>query len=633
MHKFKTTACKLVFNCLMLVLGTVLLVKALSLALSPSLHVDESYYIGAARKILSGDVLLTSFVFDKLFLQPFVVAFGILFLGPTVLGFRIAGILLMLATFVVLKRAFSAFGDRTTGHAIGIETNYLGSLACAGLAFAFLLMPVVIQHESSAMTEPALVFFLALAALRTVRSEAPVAWAVPWTLAAFAKMSAVMWLPFFVLADLILWKQSPKAIAVQFWARTRWYWAVAIVFQLFNRKKFAAFSWFTHLGQNQKQKTSLFERTAFWFETLNAQTLFVGSLVLIASAVVAILILRKLRRRMQLSVAEQWAFVACLGAIGHMVGVPLSGAPLYERYLITLYPLLGFAAISIIVFFAQGKTVSALGRTISLTAVSVLLIGIGARSALSNGLPLEPMNERGRVLEVVSQIIPDDASIASPLLWELYPYESTTWVRSMCERPECLWAQRAGLSDPLSYVVSASDSGAISFQRAPLVIGGQSKMACKIDEKTLDAVSLKSDLRSSILSEMRVKNSESFQDLKIESSDSAVVGDDFMVGLPAGFKVVESKFEIEVRGHFQLIPSFDSNRSVSDPGLVFIVTRVQALRPFAADGTDLLPFIWKKRVLRIARFDLPMIEREGYYRLLSLNLPDNSLRLSVQNCR
>lgn len=601
--------------------------KALVLALAPSLHVDESYYIGAARKILSGDFLLTTFAFDKLFLPPFVLTPGILLWGENVLGFRFSGLLLLAASFVVLEKLFVEYYRRT--HAS--PTHMIHHVLATVSAFAFLALPTVLQHEASAMTEPALVFFLSLSALFLVRKPSSGAWAVPWTLAAFAKMSAVMWLPLFLFAELFIANERPGALPQKYWKRTKWWWLAAAVFMLFNRKKFAALTWFSHLGKNQNQPTGFLQRTSFWLETVQSQAFGFGGVLLLAMVITAVASVLFFRRDKS-NTANLWIFAAAISPILHFVGLPLSGAPLYERYAITIWPLIILGLIGTHAVAKQS------GRRIgkfATVALSSLVVVLGLLAARAQSLPLEP-NVIGRVFEQAAQIIPSGARVFSSLLWELYPYESPDWLREMCENSDCVGRKSPWRNSKVSYKISRNDSGAIAFTSDDLLDSNGAH--CEAEQVEIPSVTLTSTIVDSLRSELRLKNPGSIADLNV---DKLTAGEkkisliqDFGVGLGSHFRISDKNFELEVSGIFTVIPSFDQRVSETDPGLVFVVQNVTSVKPYRLDLTDVLALVWKKRVLRISRLNMPeTVQPKSHLALRGLDIGSNAASVSVQQCR
>ena len=79
----------------------VVLATALPRALYPSLHMDESYYFGAALHFLRGDIFLNNYSFDKPFLNFMALVPGILIAGRNAFGSHFSGFCFFLVAFVL----------------------------------------------------------------------------------------------------------------------------------------------------------------------------------------------------------------------------------------------------------------------------------------------------------------------------------------------------------------------------------------------------------------------------------------------------------------------------------------------------------------------------------------------------
>jgi hypothetical protein len=601
----------------------VLTVRAFPLLVFPSVSMDEGFYIGAARAILQGDVLLTTYSFDKRFLQPFLLIPGLLLTGENAVSYHLPGLVATWIAFVLFCHLIRVVVQKTTG----LNTDsVVMRLAASLLSLAVLTHPLFLSHEISAMCEPFMLAFLFYAALQVFRSEP---WERPWLLAFLVKVTAVMWLPLFFLAEYFHRPSSLKEYFRLFWTRTKWLWAFLFVYVLFNREKSLPLTWYL---QNSQDKPNLFKRIDFWFEALS-RNFGIWHWMLWALVVGCIVgLLRQPNRSSQ----RKWLLILQLSTLVHLVSLPLSGAPFYDRYLILLFPQLLLASVAGAFYLAHRLLASQrLGIVQNLFAVLAVVFCIS--SVRSVALPLEPDAGFGRTLEAMRDLVPSGAIIHSNHVWETRPYIGKNVGFYPCSTLNCLWSER---QQPISTGQFAfSQTPHLEFLHAPLLIDRKDRARCYSVKRTYATAPLKRSLTVALTDRIRLKGGEI--EIHISKTDLAPLamkeeGEltflepvDALHGLPVKATIRIKQAELELEGQLVLVDPFSRSVGTADPGVALYVTNVKSLRPYELNLTDVLAVVWKGRVLFLTRIDWPGMGADRLLRLRSIDAKMHTVNFEI----
>lgn len=301
-------------------------------ALHPSLHSDESLYIAAGLSILSGDLFLKYFWFDKPIFQALWAIPGILVLGKTLLGFKLSA---LTATLITLIKTNSIHPNLPKAILILIAGVYFTS-------------PYNISYFSSNMGEP----FLALFFINFVRNcflsiekseEKYTHKAYFWfVLALCTKQSAIMWSPMFLIfvfqRDLRL--NTFYKVVKDFIISTKWIWIITLFFQITYKRKFASIIWFSHLSKD-KVKIGFFEHLAYWSKTFIdiQRSHFIGITLILFFLIYCFLIFRKLKginlksHLIDINDPKIDLYFIILPLVLHFLGLSLSNAAHFDRYI------------------------------------------------------------------------------------------------------------------------------------------------------------------------------------------------------------------------------------------------------------------------------------------------------------
>ena len=150
---------------LVVIFDIVLVVASFLLALPrflhPSLHMDESYYINASLRILSGEIFLQNTAFDKPFLTAWLPIPGILLFGENAIGFHFIHFLFYLCLGPLIHRlVFSMFSNESLQPIF--QPNRLTHFLCFFFAACFVLHPWTILFCAGAFSEGAFLFGVAI---------------------------------------------------------------------------------------------------------------------------------------------------------------------------------------------------------------------------------------------------------------------------------------------------------------------------------------------------------------------------------------------------------------------------------------------------------------------------------------
>ena len=438
-------------------------------AFYPSLHMDEGYYLGAALRILKGDLFLTGYAFDKIPLAPYLMIPGILIAGENPLGFHLSGLIASWVGFL------SALGLITR-----LCRSWLATLVAQFFYLLLNLLPFMVFQHGSSLTDPFLLMFLLLflSAAQRCLSDANEITRRRYenhayhffSLALATKFQALMWLPcllgFWFLRFGVAEKKAWLGTSfLRLWKVLRWYAALALVFMLTSPTKFAPISWFSHLFRKETKSTDNSLLSIFWtrsFEWLQtAQTVLGASWVSWIFVSLAIFISVRLMVRAKRSGLKRKELTSDMILTGLVVipfwcyagGLVLSGATVFSRYLYCLTPLF---VLLLIAGFPGRERVFRPSRWKFYERIAYMgLLGIGAYGLLSEAGSLPKQKafmisetlppETGRLFFKIRDQLPRGSWIHNESrLWWLHPFTLAANLRPSCMEDRCCQEAQIG---------------------------------------------------------------------------------------------------------------------------------------------------------------------------------------------
>lgn len=418
-----------------------LFITLIVFAFHPTMHVDESLYVGAATQFLSGDILLRDYWFDKPFMLFFSIIPGILIFGSNSLGFCFSGI-------VCSTIAFSHFQ-----HTLSKNKELLTVILTA----LFFINPFHLSYLSSSMAEPFLLLSLCLffkhyfSYLKNRNRESLDRAYIWFALSLCVKQSPMMIAPVFIGLFLFEEKFSLKRLIYEikyFFSKTKYIWILALTYQLTNKTKFASITWFQKLT-NQKVEYSFFEHISYWSKHffLTQRSAPFAIIALVSLLVFTILTIKRVKSLNispltkefysinKFSDARVDLLIFILPLLLHFVGISLSNVKHIDRYLF----LFNIQMYIVLIHFYSMQSIKAKRLiTIALTIVLAWNLFNFTREELA------PQVSKGEALMRSRYIIPEKSVLNTHFKWNLYPYYQDVFIDS-CYSKKCLNSFRNNL--------------------------------------------------------------------------------------------------------------------------------------------------------------------------------------------
>lgn len=447
-------------------------------AVHPSLHMDESLYLGASLHMLHGDPLLTTYWLDKIPFASILMIPGILTAGENSLGFHLSGLIAGVAGVLVAQ---------------SLVRNILGRSFSSALAQIFYLAinvaPFMIFHHASAFTDPFLLLFLLLflratwLCLESSDNRIKIAYEkkayVYFTLGLLVKFAAIMWTPVLIGFWLLRygprwWQYGPRRLAYT----GRYLWLGSILYMLANPGKLAPILWFSALwskdpGTPQHNILRTFiDRMVGWIRLFtdvfgpNQIWAILFFMILAISSATLWRVVQAIRPSPPKSPSAWYEFIHKAPPHGsrfvllfllpfwaHAFGLCLSGASLFSRYLYILVPQLALAIVfgsRLLHQKAQAHSPGQTGRLlrmvahagVAVTAITALLILISSFDFERQWLYVTHTTtapESGRELYKIRDELPRQSVIHhDSRLWFLHPFVISPGIRTACQDPSCL---------------------------------------------------------------------------------------------------------------------------------------------------------------------------------------------------
>ncbi len=429
----KTFSSKTIVS-LFLTLSTIIFFLFLFLnSFYPTLFVDESLYVGAALKVLSGDLFLRDYWFDKPFMQFFWIIPGILFMGNNIIGFSFSGIIASVWAHIKLSKIIE-------------QKRTLFSIL---IALLFISNPFHIKYFSSAMAEPFLFIsftFIVTHYFQFLRTQNKkfLRYSYIWFALSFCvKQSTFMWAPIYAIVFLLpqLSFKHIKNEILFFLKSTRWIWFIAFIYQASNTSKFAAITWFRKLA-NQKDPKTLLEHISFWPQNLfNTQRSTLLAIFIISVFIIYIgyIIYQARKHNFKWKKLESYSYksfdaintdivVFILPTILHFIGFTLANAAHYERYMF-IFNLQLYLCVIRFAYLQNKRT------NICLSVIALIILIFNLSQFEKEELDTQAL--KGRHLRQSKYLLPPNSNVHTSLKWHMFPLEFEYFLDA-CMKPRCL---------------------------------------------------------------------------------------------------------------------------------------------------------------------------------------------------
>jgi hypothetical protein len=404
---------------------------------------DESLYIAAALRILGGDLILNSFWFDKFFITPVTLAMGILIGGENQIGFRLSALgCSAYATYII------------TNWILKNTSTWMIRISMILLALGVWFSPFMLFYHVSSFTDSFLLLFLLLFTFQLHRAALSEENRSTYerrsyhffAVAALFKLSALMWSPVFAGYWFLTggFKKVKRGI-IDFLKTSKWWIAAGLAYSLANPEKLAPVLWFKGLGKGAIPP--LGDRAIVWVEkALRIFPAFWTSAIFFTLIISLLAFLFWIYRRKSEKEFRIVIFMFAMPVTAHVIGLWLSGAATFDRYLYIVLP-------QMILFFVAGSNLisSLFKKPWLLPCYSFIIgfLGIGLLSFsgisyqyLANQLPTQSF---GRTVFFVRDALPNHATVHNKsLLWYLYPFDRNGTISKACDRRDCMERERLG---------------------------------------------------------------------------------------------------------------------------------------------------------------------------------------------
>ena len=426
----------------------------------PTFYVDEGLYIGAATRVLGGDLLLQNYWFDKPFMQFYWIIPGILLFGYNILGYSISGIICSVWSFIKLPKVFQ------------LKKLDICSII---IAFLFFINPFHISYFTSSMAEP----FMLLCLLNFLfyyfqflqnNERGVLKKSYIWfTLGFCVKQSALMYSP--VLLGLFLSnKLTVKKIKTElifFFSSTKYLWLIAFLYQISNKKKFAAITWFSKLTR-PKQSYTFLEHFGYWskefFLTQRSNLLAVFIIFLLVFYIYQTL--RKLKKdsfSLKHPFFEKFndpkvdLFVFILPLFLHFIGISLSNVKHIDRYMF-LFNLQVFITLLRFITTITPKQ----KKIVTFVGFFILIFNIKN----FKGEELDENYTKGKSLLEAKSLIHEPSIVHTRLKWQFYPNNLDVFLDS-CLKEECLKEKQKNLPSSAGHFLIENDPPYSIYKHLP----------------------------------------------------------------------------------------------------------------------------------------------------------------------
>lgn len=457
--------------------------QVFNLVFAPNIFMDEGYYLGATHQILSGDIFMRTYSFDK----PFMVALwplpGIWLFGENPFGFHFVPLVFFFSSFVLFYQSIVTFGVKR--------------ISAFSLSLFLFTIPAFQSQFISNFCEPYL-FFLTFLTFFLVARKAPMKWVSNvFFLGLFTKYSFLSVFPFIIVADMMKHGDCTVKRAVrftkEFFASGKWTIAVWFAYLVLNQAPFKSITWFSAFSTYTAESPSFFNRVSNWVGALgdqfHYQGLFLLCILSITVGCVFSLIKFNLRQNLKLILVLISLFLSFLI-------LPLSSAPVIGRYVLSVMPFL-FMALAVSI----GKS--------SFSAIVIAVIGLSYLYPVKRN-PIDGNAELARnVYEVRSELNRNGVILHDDQLWVTTAFRDKL-ISSGCTSKECLDQFSNGVKhQPFQFMFKNGELSRILSDQTVVT-----------DREIDSGITLK-EVSAGLLSSMRLKKTVKVEEITTESGHSS----------------------------------------------------------------------------------------------------------------
>ncbi|MEZ4742802.1 MAG: hypothetical protein R3B45_10190 [Bdellovibrionota bacterium] len=579
----------------------------------PSMHIDESLYIGAALRILSGDFFLTTYWFDKFFITPFTLALGILIGGENHIGFRLSSLIFSsYSTFLIVTWTL-----RST-------KTIIGKISLLILVLSIWLSPFMMFYHISSFTDPFLLCFLLLTATKlhdTAITDKPIklypqkAYSF-FAIASLFKLSSLMWSP--ILAGYWMLRSGPHGIIKgikDFFSTTKWWILVGVCYTLANPEKLAPILWFKSLGK--KNGPSFWERGILWIERICNifPTTWLAVIFITIFLIYSGLFIQKFLKDRKDRINRIALFLFVIPVYAHLIGLWISGAITYSRYLYILLPQILLFLVIVTNLLQKNMWLKYCSASIfSILGILLLMQNKISYQELAKHLP-QPAS--GRALYQVRDELPPNAVIHNKkFLWRLYPFNRSGKRLNACDRIECIQDAKLG-REPFAaqYFLSTDYPQALSYISQAIPNCNASNCEIKTIHKSYSIEEIISEQK--IRDSFRLRQWAQSLDIKYELSNDLnrtflEHNRMFQPSLKTSFIIKTKKFPIlgkqtlHISGKLILLNN-ELAQEKFGPGRWIAGFRIEEIiiQGLSANFVDIAPLIYHSYIVLLGPIDLP----------------------------
>jgi len=589
----------------------------------PNISMDESYYLGAALKVLNNDFFLTTYKFDKPFLISWLLSPGILMFGENYLGFRIPGLLFTLGCIFYIYKILKQVNSNTIFILPIISTLFIS--------------PFYLEHTISAYTEPFLLFFL-LGMLNYslkfyklgVNKDLHKSYLF-FFLATFTKFSSIMWGPILLFTYLAKKKSPYKIKNIVSEAKLFLYCGLPIIipgllYLITNKKKLSPVTWlfinlFVNNGDTDANKISSLFRFEFWISALG-KTLGNSSIIITLIVVFASIYLIIKKKSVN---TTMFGFLFLSPMVMHYFGLIASGAPLFTRYYFIFIPQILF----VVIFFPTESLLrDKYSIPLKMAILSIMLI-----PNIASFLP-EIKSTSSRTYSMISEELLDETLVLhnKANVWETRPFLQKNYLQFYCFDKPCQEEAQIGRNNISNQFLLTRDN-----KNEPLLLKSLNDRKKHIKDLTIENIDKEI---FKFLKTLRLRKSRYEISYQIKSETNYDLHNTFheLNGLPISInlvrkksnkglikKLVGEKSKIQINGRLVIANGPRVQHYWGDINALGI--RIESLRLSGIDYNfvDLAPVIWKGYFIPFIPVDI----RTKNYDILSINATNKELNLKI----
>lgn len=506
---------------LFILLLVVIVVRGFAVLIYPSFHMDESYYIGAAIRVLEGDLFLTTYKFDKPFLNALWYIPGILIAGDNALGFRLSALIATGFGLWWLSKIFLCIFEKQTSR------SHYWSLV---FAFLFYQSPLVNSYTLSAFAEPYLLALLFGALYYWSHQKDKRISYMFFSAAFFTKFTGLLWAPIYLFS--IDWRRPLVGLSkeTQYLLKAAWpIFILGLFYTLTNAKKFGFLSMVKQNTIDNAGRISTWQALSFWSE----KTFYAVSDVPLVSCVIVCMFFLGLVGCVQDLRAGKWKLSSISSGnfylrlilpplVCILIVYLLLNVSLYNRYVLLFFPFVFFMAFRGVEFLTTlFRSKSSMVLRSRLFELQLLIIAFVLSLNLLEGVRVAEKQpaENGRLLSSLSHELKNGPVHNPGLAWDFAPYFASHFKTKSCVSTECLMAERLGvglLGEQMIVRFGSQPGRVVEIEKIPYKFGVND--SCQLTSEIVPMSTVTVDkIAQTFLRKIRLKKYKTHK-LKYESS-------------------------------------------------------------------------------------------------------------------